>query len=139
MISLSNTWKQYFWELETNSNVNKNLEVCFSVTDAEKNGFEDNFIESTKEAKGAIDITIAPVTKKITLYHSFINLGGARLRPANKSIALSGFGLDAIGMSFNTSSFLDIIDLKTLSYTTLSLISDSKVIEKREEQGLSKF
>ena len=86
-----------------------------------------------------IIVTASPVPKKVKIFHSFKNLGGTRIKPTNKIVALDGLGCSATPTLFITDSLKKEIKFKTPLYTTLKAITESDSVKASAPLNGNKF
>ena len=116
----SNTWSNYFKELKSQEEGDKALEAFQNATT-----FNSDIICAITEDENSIILSASSIPNKIKLYHSFHNLGGTRVKPNNKIVALDGFGCLATPTLFDSDSLKKIVKFKTPSYTTLKAITET--------------
>ena len=133
----ANTWKSYFEELESNELGNSFLDSIAKATKMDDDKSEKEIISNICEDCDSIIHTASPILKKVKLYHSFANLGGTRVKPNNKIVALDGFGCQATAVRFEIDSVIKKLDFKVPSNTTLKAISDSSSVTSPWGHGLS--
>ena len=126
-MNLANTWKAYFNAMPTNAEANKNLSSFAKATKpSSATTFKSEIIQNLVEDTDAMILAIAPVTKKLKLYHSFTNLGGTRVKPDDKIIGLEGFGPTATPLLFKLDCLTNLLSIQTPTFTTLKSITDTK-------------
>lgn len=89
----ANSFKNHFKGLTSNADANKQLDLYRMSTEIEDDdqATEAKLKELTRE-QDSIILTFNSVTEKCQLLHSIANLGGTPRRPANKIVAIEGFG-----------------------------------------------
>ena len=126
-MNLANTWKAYFNAITTNAEANKHLSSFASATQpSSSSAFESEVIRNLVEDKDAMILAVAPVTKKLKVYHSFENLGGIRVKPEDKIVGLEGFGPSATPLLFKTDCIKTSLSIRSPTFTSLKTISDAK-------------
>ena len=118
-MNLQTNWKNYFEKLDTNEVSNSNLHVFAKATAVHEDFQPSDSIKSLTEDEDIIIMTIAPVTKNVKFLHSPTNLGGTRIRPTNKLVALDGFGINATSVLIDETCATNTVDLRTPSGTNL--------------------
>ena len=64
-------------------------------------------------------MTVAPVTNKIKILHSPDNLGGTRIKPNNKFVALDGFNEISTPILLDEKCITSIVELRTPAFTKM--------------------
>ena len=118
-MNLANTWNLYFEQLETNDVSNSSLELFATATIVHDDFQAMEAIRSLTEDDDVVIMTVAPVTKNIKFFHSPSNLGGTRVRPENKIVAMDGFGTTARPVQLDEACLTATVDLRTPSGNSL--------------------
>ena len=108
--------------LDTNEISNKNLNVFARATTVTDEFDQSETIRSLTEDEDVIIMTVAPVTRKIKFLHSPCNLGGTRVRPDNKIVALDGFDDKATPVLIDEACLTTPVELRTPSVANLHAI-----------------
>ena len=87
MTVYTNTWKMLFMGLESNVEIDKNLNVLATATMIDDSSIEAEMLRTLTEDPESILMTVAPVTGKMKFIYNTANLGGTRIRPKNKLVA----------------------------------------------------
>ena len=128
-MNLHASWKLYFDNLETNSVSNQNLNIFTKATMITEDTTDSALIRSLTEDADSVIITVAPVTGKIKFLHSPTNLGGTRIRPENKLVALDGFGDKSIPVLIDEKCMTSTVDIRTPSFNSLRTLTTTEEIK----------
>ena len=112
-MNLTTSWKEYFKTLDTNDTSNKNIDIFNNATSITDDSTEDTMIKSLTEDIDVTILTVAPVTGKIKVLHSPKNLGGTRIKPGNKIVALDGFDVTSTPVILDTTCVTSKVELRT--------------------------
>ena len=118
-MDLKTSWKLYFSNLETNETSNRNLNVFSKATHITDDSTPTSIINALTDDIDIIIMIVAPVTRKIKLLHSPDNLGGTRIKPDNKFVALDGFTANATPIIIDESCITNTVELRTPAYTRM--------------------
>ena len=118
-MNLHTSWKQYFSNLDTNESSNKNLDIFTKATSVTDDFTDEVLIDVMTEDSDIVVLTVAPVTGKMKILHSPTNLGGTRVRPENKIVALDGLDSTAIPVLLDTTCISSTVEIRTPSFTRL--------------------
>ena len=125
-MNLTTSWKEYFKTLETNDDSNKNIDIFNKATSLTDDSTEDTIIKALTEDIDVTILTVAPVTGKIKVLHSPKNLGGTRIKPGNKIVALDGFVGTSTPVLLDNACVTSKVELRT---PALSRMRDFDTIE----------
>ena len=123
---LNSTWQLYFENLETNEVSNSNLALFANATVVNEDFQGSDAIRCLTEDEDVVIMTVAPVTKNIKILHSPANLGGTRVRPDNKLVAMDGFGSTSTPVLLDESGMTSFVDLRTPSINNLTNLSSEE-------------
>jgi len=135
----SNTWKNYYQNLVTNDDANRNLgafQMCTTHTNPE---FEKNLFLSLSEDPDTVIMAVAPITGNMKFYHSVSNLGGTRRRPENTIVGLEGFGPSATPVKFDMGMLKTVVDMKVPTDVDLLNCTDETTAARLTEDDFSAF
>ena len=139
-MNLTNSWKNYFQTLPQTNDLNKNILELSQATLLNDDCTPESMITSLTEDVDSVIMIIAPITLKVKLLHSTSNLGGTRLRPTNKIVALDGFDCSAIPVIIHTADLTQELSIQTPSYTRMKEMSTTEeVMNPSTRNGRTNF
>ena len=139
-MNLTNSWKNYFQSLPQTEEINKNIEALATATLLTDNSTPDATISSLTEDPDSVIMIITPITSKIKLLHSISNLGGTRLRPRDKIVALDGFDYSAVPVLLHTDDLSLELTIQTPSYNRMKeMSSEDDIMNPTTRNGRTVF
>ena len=128
-MNLSPNWTHYFEQLETNDELDRHLSVLSATSTVNAETDENDIIRLATEDPDIVIMTVSQITGDIKLLHSFRNLGGTRLRPSHKIVALDGFDTSSTPVIIGLKSITDTVEIRTPSYNSLRTLTTASAIE----------
>ena len=118
-MNLATSWKNYFSSLDTNDTSNQNLDIFNRATSTTDDTTNQTMITSLTEDIDVTILTVAPVTRKIKVLHSPTNLGGTRIKPEDKIVALDGFETNSTPVILDNDCVTSKVELRTPAYSKM--------------------
>ena len=103
-----NSWKQYYLSLASNEQGNQKINA-FTEASLLQNSKKNRLSNITEELDYVV--LTGDGFNKVQILHSIKNVGGTRLRPANKILALIGQGPNSVPVIVDEESLLADVDI----------------------------
>jgi hypothetical protein len=122
----ANSWRDYFISCIGNEEENKNAAVYLA---AWAQGTANNAKLTLLNNDASMTIFAVNANNKIVVVHSFRNIGGSILQPANSYGALIGNGCIALAIIVDKASLLSHVNVATPTYKTIIACLDKAKIK----------